>query len=555
MAGPITTQCPKCKVKLKIKNANAMGKRIPCPKCKQQFVVRPLKKKKKPAPVKDLDPVDALNSFDDDYGSEADFGDDSEFRDDFETEDDHGQSAPSRRRPSGGSSRGRGRNRSGKRRKKKKSSNGLLYIIGSVTALALLILLLFLFWPEGGGGVGIAGANEDRNKIDLSWLPPDTEIVVHVKVDEIWNSALIKELVEDPALAPQIQQLQENFGDETGFSVSQVKSVTFGVAGFTEAQKRQKKLMAGIDLSDPTKFLQDPEQFEKIKTETTEINQSQRMVMVVRCSTEVTAEMLLSKLKQDMQLVENNGNPYYAAGTEERSHRAAFFIADSNTVVAAGERDLVAAIEQGGEDTRRKEFDFVDPDQHLLVAAAPKDPTIFDDDNDVKSQLAQSEALKKYGLESLLKMKKANFNAASFGLTVSSQIDIQLRGDFKGETEAGETKSNYDTVVADLNSKLSETEAKMSEQFPKIMKVARDFMDSFAVNQSGTVLDVTATIPSNIKATQDEIGGLIGFLMLGGLGPPPGQNGQGTQPSLDPNKLPPGLVPNKPGGAGKKNAP
>lgn len=36
---PYTMKCPKCSVGLKIKSADMIGKRIPCPKCKQKVEV------------------------------------------------------------------------------------------------------------------------------------------------------------------------------------------------------------------------------------------------------------------------------------------------------------------------------------------------------------------------------------------------------------------------------------------------------------------------------------------------------------------------------------
>src|SRR5262249_61545554 len=35
----ISVECPKCGAKLKLKNRSAVGKRVPCPKCKKPFVV------------------------------------------------------------------------------------------------------------------------------------------------------------------------------------------------------------------------------------------------------------------------------------------------------------------------------------------------------------------------------------------------------------------------------------------------------------------------------------------------------------------------------------
>ncbi|HEY2250829.1 MAG TPA: hypothetical protein VGH74_07195, partial [Planctomycetaceae bacterium] len=40
MSEAITVFCPSCKASLKLKNRSAVGKRVPCPKCKKPFVVK-----------------------------------------------------------------------------------------------------------------------------------------------------------------------------------------------------------------------------------------------------------------------------------------------------------------------------------------------------------------------------------------------------------------------------------------------------------------------------------------------------------------------------------
>lgn len=45
MSGQISTRCPHCSKKFKLKNDSAIGKKVPCPQCKQPFVVTPLEPK------------------------------------------------------------------------------------------------------------------------------------------------------------------------------------------------------------------------------------------------------------------------------------------------------------------------------------------------------------------------------------------------------------------------------------------------------------------------------------------------------------------------------
>ena len=39
MPAPIEVHCPECQATLKLKNRDAEGRKVPCPKCKQPFVI------------------------------------------------------------------------------------------------------------------------------------------------------------------------------------------------------------------------------------------------------------------------------------------------------------------------------------------------------------------------------------------------------------------------------------------------------------------------------------------------------------------------------------
>ena len=63
MSSAISIQCPHCQATLKLKNRKAVGKKVPCPKCKQPFVVKPL-----PEAEDEDDFLGDVDSFDEDYG-------------------------------------------------------------------------------------------------------------------------------------------------------------------------------------------------------------------------------------------------------------------------------------------------------------------------------------------------------------------------------------------------------------------------------------------------------------------------------------------------------
>ncbi|MEE3286388.1 MAG: hypothetical protein VX311_17540, partial [Planctomycetota bacterium] len=70
MPAPIEVHCPECQATLKLKNRDAVGRKVPCPKCKQPFVIE--------LPADDeLEVIDDFDDFDDfdEFGEADDFGD------------------------------------------------------------------------------------------------------------------------------------------------------------------------------------------------------------------------------------------------------------------------------------------------------------------------------------------------------------------------------------------------------------------------------------------------------------------------------------------------
>lgn len=56
MSGQISTRCPHCSKKFKLKNESAIGKKVPCPQCNEPFVVSPLEPK--PTAIQPVPPED-----------------------------------------------------------------------------------------------------------------------------------------------------------------------------------------------------------------------------------------------------------------------------------------------------------------------------------------------------------------------------------------------------------------------------------------------------------------------------------------------------------------
>ncbi len=168
MANPFSVSCPNCDARLKIQNPQAVGKKVRCPNCQNPFTVQA----PRTAPPED------------------DFGLDDEYEDDYDYDD-----APPRRSakrpPASRSPRGGGRRSQGGKKSRKKSSNNNTKIAllagGAVAAFLLLVGFGFLIYNLAGG-----------TAVNFAWLPPNSQIVVSIDVDEIWNSSVIQRGLNNP---------------------------------------------------------------------------------------------------------------------------------------------------------------------------------------------------------------------------------------------------------------------------------------------------------------------------------------------------------------------
>src|SRR5204862_2524553 len=68
-----------------------------------------------------------------------------------------------------------------------------------------------------------------KNKIDLTYLPPEAELVIYARVDDMLASSFMQSVVAKPALKQPLDKLTEEFH----VSLGDIKSITVGVSGIS----------------------------------------------------------------------------------------------------------------------------------------------------------------------------------------------------------------------------------------------------------------------------------------------------------------------------------
>ena len=356
MPAPIEVHCPECQATLKLKNRDAVGRKVPCPKCKQPFVIE--------LPADDeLEVIDDFDEFDefDDFGEADDFGDLDE-------------AAAGVKKPTAAP--------------KKSSGKKVWIIVGSIVGVAILGTGGFfgaraMGWLGGSQQVvqetapanlemAAAGAqpqpepppqpepvtqtktgDNPNAEFDTHWLPPNAEVVGAFKLGKMWDAAVTQQMLNDPTLGPDLKQAIVEMKKETILGPEDVSKITVGVAGLTD--------IAQVALRAQNQQLENDDAVEKVAAE--------KLIptMVVRLRSVVTSAHLAA-MGQKMKKTTLDGKTVFVVPQEPNKPRVLVYPVDDKTLVFSVERFIKQLIANGDPYTPRPDLAFVDGDQDFVVA-------------------------------------------------------------------------------------------------------------------------------------------------------------------------------------------
>jgi hypothetical protein len=309
----LQSQCPNCSKVLNLKSKAALGKRVPCPKCKRPFVVEPYEEEE---------------YYDEDDGYEEDGYEDDGYEDDYQDdgyEDDYDE-APRRSKGGrqgggrGGDRESRGGKGGAKKSRRKQGgmpawAKGLLAGGGGILVLALLIWgVMSLLGGGSGGGSG---------KFNFAYLPSRSNVVVAIKPAEIWNSKLLQPIRNHQMVAMGLAELRK----QVDFDIDDVESIVMAFPDLKVGQANDPEMLTVGHLK------------KELVIPTTGIKE-----------------------------VEHNGTKFFDIG----GGRALW--QPKPTVVVIGNKSLVtAAIDQGETDNGdTSRFSFANTDHQIVFAMAPE---------------------------------------------------------------------------------------------------------------------------------------------------------------------------------------
>ena len=97
------------------------------------------------------------------------------------------------------------------------------------------------------------------------------------------------------------------------------------------------------------------------------------------------------------------------------------FFPDKNTLVLGSESSLKKAIERGKGESSQSQFDFVDFDQHIIIAGMPRDKSVLNQNSSLPMMPGMPSSAKELA-EAMQKIE-----GGAFGVTIGSDIELQLQ--------------------------------------------------------------------------------------------------------------------------------
>jgi hypothetical protein len=172
MAAPFVVACTHCGSKLKLKDASFAGKKVRCPKCQEPFTVPRPKRQKAAAPPDSSEFLAHISE--EDYGPPP-----GEEEDEFDALPE----SPLQRKKTAAKTKG-------KKKPKRRASSAPP--IGKIALIAMLVLVGISALGGGVFGIIYLIKNMGGAASRMAWLPENTEMVVEIRVSDVWNSQALQ---------------------------------------------------------------------------------------------------------------------------------------------------------------------------------------------------------------------------------------------------------------------------------------------------------------------------------------------------------------------------
>lgn len=505
MPSKVSFECPGCLAKLSAPDKSKLGKKIKCPKCQEVFT--------------------------------PEISDDD---DAFEMEDEPVDESPRRK----------GQPAAGKKGAVKKGGKGggsndgtqvRLIIAGVVGVLVLL-----------GGGFILLGKKTSRDSepalvvgaptpaaapaaveptptpapapkapdapqaslaertLGLRWMPSTTDVIIHVKVAELWSAPLLKGPLNDDAVTRALSTWKEMIG----LLPTEIESITIGIPdAFGAAATAVAQAPAAAATTPAT---EDGNAFPAPAW----MADHNRFVLLMKTKKAVDLKQIADRVVGG-KLREKNGKSYVSSldhPTTANIAASGYWAPNPNLLIAGSEAELFATMERGETVVPRKELTAVDPAPLIVIAAAF--PTA-----DGAGKITGLDSVP--GLaEAQESLKQHALRWGSFGLSIKGGFDLRI-------SAASGTPEGSSHLKAEMEKGLASTREVFNiyknTAPPLIAELGEMILTNAKVVEQSQVVKISTSVPDSAQAKLEQLPPVLMMMaMTSGIGIP------GMGPSTEP---------------------
>ena len=359
-----------------------------------------------------------------------------------------------------------------------------------------LVCSLLMAFSASLFGLGCGAAKPDdaakaqHRALSLGWMPVETEVLIHVKVAELWKAPLLQGLVHSTQAARIVEDLRKN----TGLTPADIENATIGAADLAGIQSAVMGQFAGMSAS----------------------SFSGNGIIVIRTRKPVSLDEIL-KASDEIKGATYKSKKYFETVSGDQFGG---WIADSTTVVLAPVADLKAAMDRGETVTPRKELTFMDATSHVVMIVAPKDPKFLSKGMGTPAQGSPPEMV------AMQKVLAESLPAYGIGINIRGGIDLRSSLMLGNSAGADTVKAGFESAIADGRKQFAAVKGFVA---PDLAELGEMLLSNAKVETQNQVVTFSTNVPDSAQQKLEEVPPmLLGMFGLGG-GPGPFGTGRGAE--------------------------
>ncbi len=364
----------------------------------------------------------------------------------------------------------------------------------------------------GGTAVGTS------RRIDMSYLPADTDFLTYARPADILASRFIMPIRDTPAFEESIGQVAAM----AGFEIADIDSVTSGMSNSIAGMMQAMLLASSGANANPSVTM--PNAFNPANS-----------LSVVRTNKEIDLSSLIA-IGKGVEATHEGKTYYLLESPAPDQPKLAVYAVDSKTYVVGAEERIQSTISDGPGETTNDQFSFIPGQSELVVAfSSPFLPGM-------SGGIPQPPADAPPFVGAVVQAVKGKVAGVAITIDLGNNLDLKIIVSLTEPSAADDVQRPLDQAIGMAKQMYPLAGANMVPQ--PLQASASQIVNSLAASHSDTVATIAVKIPGQIVSILKDDPTIFQKMIPMGIGGPPGFPGQ-----------PPGFPGQPPGSPGPPGSP